>query len=121
MTTITFPKWKPPLERTAYITLDREAGVITFNLGPGRLETYQLTDDWLQQYFVCRFCAQAVDDERTIEAAYSHRAPVCSTVCAYAERAKADFCCDKAEYLPCVCTVAIRCPDHGEHHRGTHS
>lgn len=29
-------------------------------------------------------------------------------------------CCEKAVQLSCVCNVAMKCPEHGEKHIGTH-
>lgn len=32
----------------------------------------------------------------------------------------APVCCDKAVPFDCVCMYSFWCPDHGEHHFGTH-
>lgn len=29
-------------------------------------------------------------------------------------------CCEKAHSIPCVCTAAWRCPEHGDTHVGSH-
>jgi len=29
-------------------------------------------------------------------------------------------CCPAAQQVPCVCTVAFNCPEHGQSHHGTH-
>ena len=83
-------------------------------------ETYSLDADWLQQFRVCRFCGKQVSDEVLAWAYWKLQAPVCDTECLRAETLKRYACCDKARPLGCVCTYATTCPDHGEHHFGTH-
>jgi hypothetical protein len=36
------------------------------------------------------------------------------------KRFRGERCCPKAKWIDCVCSVAFKCPEHGQRHIGTH-
>lgn len=83
-------------------------------------EAYNVSADWIQEYFKCRHCGGIMPEERAVWALNRYQKDVCSRDCFYAEEKKKYACCDQAERVHCVCMVAYSCKVHGERHVGTH-
>lgn len=80
----------------------------------------------LDKYSHCRICGGKVSDEEYRYAADKFQSPIHmdnekgELSCYKKEIIKQHACCDKAEFLNCVCTHSFKCDIHGETHIGTH-
>lgn len=76
----------------------------------------------------CPICGQELPDEITRYNIRRYQLATCQSqecIDRQKELTKAQFvkrfgCCEKAEPMPCVCSYAFKCPEHGERHYGTH-
>lgn len=68
----------------------------------------------------CRVCGTNLPTAIRDWAHQRYEPQTCSTECRRAEIKQRYACCDKAEFLPCVCMYSFRCPVHGDTHIGTH-
>lgn len=67
----------------------------------------------------------AEDDVRLDEWVETHLGiemsePQRETLRTVAEKVSPIACCEQAQFIPCVCAYAFRCPVHGDRHHGTH-
>jgi len=77
--------------------------------------------DPLRKYDFCSVCGKEHSDANLKALALRRFEQLaCSPECREADTKRRYACCDKAVQIPCVCSYAFRCPEHGERHVGTH-
>jgi hypothetical protein len=76
--------------------------------------------DFFQNYGHCRVCGKEVTTEQYAWARKKIEKPVCSAECSRLEVKSRYACCERAEFTACSCMYSFWCPEHGEHHIGTH-
>lgn len=76
--------------------------------------------DPMDKYDHCLECDGQVPSTTAAYARRRFEQYFCSTACRQKHTLRAYACCDKAVQVPCVCTYATECPDHGTRHNGTH-
>ena len=104
------------------VVIDHENNTIWTQM-PGEQkprEVYQLSEEWLKPFTICRKCGKLQNDQNLARAYWALQSQVCSTECLRAETLQRYACCDKAQQYGCVCSYATTCPDHGLRHHGTH-
>lgn len=77
-------------------------------------------DDWKKKYDTCRVCGKEIPELLKSFAYRKLEQQTCSTECTRKEIIQRFACCDKAEFLTCVCMYSFRCSVHGDRHIGTH-
>ena len=68
----------------------------------------------------CRVCGGPVPASQAEHARRLCEQLACSVACIKRGLVVRFACCEAAEQIPCVCTIAFRCATHGERHIGTH-
>lgn len=76
--------------------------------------------EFYENYKYCRVCGKELSKDLILQSFRNLYKEVCSMECHHKEIKKQFACCEKAEFLPCVCTWSFRCAEHGDTHIGTH-
>jgi hypothetical protein len=75
----------------------------------------------MEEYSRCKICDGALPESLAALSRRRFERMVCGAQCQRAEDIRyGRLCCDKAEYINCVCAYATSCPEHGDKHVGTH-
>lgn len=97
-------------------TLAKEGGKIVGFTGDWTGKVYSFEDPLFAPYLTCRVCGKPLPEALVASSVGGFSRGVCSPECSFREH----VCCEKAVGIPCVCAWSWVCPEHGEHHVGTH-